>query len=137
MSFPRPLPRVEGDAAPYWRALAAGRIELPRCSACASWIFPPRPFCPACLSRDVAWREIEGAGRVYTFTIVRKPTNPWFFASAPYVHALVELQDGVRLPTMVVGCDPETVAIGMEVEPVFERATDDVTLLYFRPRRTP
>ncbi|MEW6272011.1 MAG: Zn-ribbon domain-containing OB-fold protein [Thermodesulfobacteriota bacterium] len=134
-SFPRPLPRVEGDAAPYWRALAAGRIELPRCRACAKLIFYPRPFCPACLSTDVAWEEIPGAGRVYTFTIVRKPTTPWFFAHAPYVYAVVELDAGVRLPTMLVECDPEKVAIGTPVEPVFERASDEVTLLHFRPRR--
>lgn len=134
-SFPRPLPRVEGDAAPFWRALAAGRIELPRCEACARWIFYPRPFCPRCLSRDVAWREVPGAGRVYSFTVVRKPTNPYFFASAPYVYAVVELDAGVRLPTMLVECDPDAVEIGAAVEPVFERVSDEVTLLHFRPRR--
>lgn len=134
-SFPRPLPKVDGDAAPYWRALAAGRIELPRCGACATWIFYPRPFCPKCLSRDVAWHEVARTGRVYTFSIVRKPTNPWFFAHAPYVYAVVEL-DGVpvRLPTTLVECDPEKVAIGDPVEAVFERVDDAVTLLFFRPR---
>ena len=134
-SFPRPLPKVEGDAAPYWRALAAGRIELPRCDACARWVFYPRPFCPSCLSRDVAWREVAGTGTVYTFAIVRKPTNPWFFGQAPYVYAVVELDAGVRLPTMLVGCDPEQVAIGDRVEAVFERVDDAVTLLHFKVRR--
>jgi hypothetical protein len=134
-SFPRPLPRVEGDAAPYWRALAGGRIELPRCTACGKLVFYPRGFCPACLSRDVAWEEVAGAGRVYTFTVVRKPTAPWFFAQAPYVYAVVELDAGVRLPTRIVDCTPEEVTIGSPVEPVFERASDEVTLLHFRLRR--
>lgn len=135
MSFPRPLPRIEGDAAPFWRALAAGRIELPRCTGCARWIFYPRSFCPACLSSDVSWQPLAGSGHVYTFTIVRKPTVPWFFASAPYVYAVVELAEGVRLPTRIVGCEPEDVAIGMAVEAVFERLSDEVTLLHFAPRR--
>jgi uncharacterized OB-fold protein len=134
-SFPRPLPRLEGDAAPYWRALAAERIELPRCAACRAWIFYPRPFCPSCRAHEVAWHEVDGAGRIYTFTVVRKPTNPYFLAQAPYVYAVVELEVGVRLPTMLVECDPERVAIGDPVEPVFAQADDGVTLLHFRPRR--
>jgi uncharacterized OB-fold protein len=134
-AFPRPLPRVEGDAAPYWRALGAGRIELPRCTSCKRWVFYPRPFCPACLAREVAWEEVAGSGRVYTFTIVRKPTNPYFFTQAPYVYAVVELAAGVRLPTMLIECVPERVAIGDPVEAVFTRVDDTVTLLHFRPRR--
>jgi len=132
---PRPLPKLEGDAAPYWRALAAGRIELPRCTACRRWVFYPRPFCPSCMSREVAWQEVSGNGTVYTFTIVRKPTNPYFLGQAPYVYAVVELDVGVRLPTMLVECDPEQVEIGAAVEPVFARVSDEVTLLHFRPRR--
>jgi len=134
-AFPRPLPKIEGDAAPYWRALATGRIELPRCTACQRWVFYPRPFCPTCLSREVAWREVSGHGTVYTCTVVRKPTNPYFFAQAPYVYAVVELEAGVRLPTLLVECDPERVAIGDPVEAVFARVDDAVTLLHFRPRR--
>jgi hypothetical protein len=134
-AFPRPLPKVEGDAAPYWRALAAGRIELPHCRACGRAIFYPRPFCPACLARDVEWREVDGRGIVYAFTVVHKPTIPWFFDQAPYVYAVVELPCGVRLPTRIVGCELGAVAIGAPVEPVFEPAGDGVTLLHFTPAR--
>lgn len=133
-SFPRPLPQVEGDAALFWQALAARRIELPRCGACGKWIFYPRAFCPACLSRDVAWHEVPATGRIYTCAVVRKPTNPYFFGQAPYVYAIVELENGVRLPTMIVQCDPEKVAIGDAVDAVFERVDDTVTLLHFKPR---
>ncbi|MBY0275631.1 Zn-ribbon domain-containing OB-fold protein [Candidatus Binatia bacterium] len=133
-SFPRPLPEVAGDAAPYWQALAAGRIELPRCGACGKWIFYPRSFCPSCLSRDVAWHAVAPRGRVYTCSVVRKPTNPWFFGRTPYVYAIVELENGVRLPTQIVACDPEKVEIGDVVDAVFERVDDTVTLLHFKPR---
>ena len=134
-SFPRPLPKPEGDAARYWQALAAGRIELPRCRPCGRLVFYPRPFCPACLSPDVAWEELAPRGRVYTFTVVHKPTHPWFFAQAPYVYAVVELEAGVRLPTRIVGCEPGEVRVGTPVEAVFERVGDEATLLHFAPRR--
>lgn len=133
-SFPRPLPKLDGEAAPYWRALREGRIELPRCKSCRKFIFYPRSFCPHCLAREVGWERLEGRGRVYTFTVVHKPTNPYFAGSAPYVYAVVELEQGMRLPTMLVGCEPSQVKVGDPVEPVFEKVSDDVTLLYFRRR---
>jgi uncharacterized OB-fold protein len=132
-SFPRPLPKLEGDSLPYWRALAQGRIELPRCRRCSAWIFYPRPFCPRCLASDIAWERVEGRGTVYAFTVVHKPTNPYFFGEAPYVYAIVELACGVRLPTRIVGCPPDIVRVGAPVEAHFERVSDDVTLLYFAP----
>lgn len=131
-AFPRPLPSVSGDAARYWQALARGRIELPRCTACARLIFYPRPFCPTCHCEDVEWAEIPGAGRVYTFSTVHRATHPWFMDKTPYVYAVVELDAGVRLPTTIVECEPGEVSVGLPVEPVFEKA-EEVTLLLFRP----
>lgn len=131
--FPRPLPSLTGDAARYWQALAASRIELPRCTACARLVFYPRPFCPACHGEQLEWEEIAGAGRVYTFSTVHRATHPWFMDKTPYVYAVVELDAGVRLPTTIVGCEPGAVSVGLRVEPVFEKA-DEATLLLFRPR---
>lgn len=134
-SFRRPLPKTDGVAAPYWQALRERRIELPRCEACAHFHFPPRAFCPHCHGRKLTWQAVEGRGRVYTFTVVHKPTLPYFMASAPYVYALVELGCGIRLPTMLVDCPPDAVRVGDVVEPVFVEASDAVTLLHFRPAR--
>ena len=131
--FPRPLPQPEGDAARYWQALAAGRIELPRCTECGRLIFYPRPFCPACHSERVRWEEVSGVGRLYTFSIVHRATHPWFMDKTPYVYGVVELEAGVRLPTTIVGCDPADVCVGMPVEPVFEDTGEGISLLSFRP----
>lgn len=133
-SFPRPLPAPGGDAAPFWQALARGAIELQRCAACRRHVFPPRPFCPGCLSRGLAWVTVDGAGTVATFSIVHRPTHPWFFGQVPYVYALVELPCGVRLPTRIVGDGALEVSIGDSVEPVFERVDEAVTLLHFARR---
>jgi uncharacterized OB-fold protein len=132
-AFPRPLPKTDGAAAPYWQALAQGRLALPRCRACGRLIFYPRSFCPACLSRDVAWETVPGEGRVYTLTVVRRATNPWFMDKTPYVYAVVELDAGPRLPTRLVDCAPEAVSVGLRVVPSFERVDDSTTLLHFRP----
>jgi hypothetical protein len=131
--IPRPLPDTGGEAAPFWQALRAGRVELPRCQGCKRLVFYPRSFCPSCHGADVVWERIDARGHVYTFTVVHKPTIPYFAAEAPYVYAIVELDAGVRLPTRLVGVEPNRVRIGERVEPVFEKLTDEVTLLHFRP----
>jgi len=133
-SFPRPLPVLEGEAAPFWRALARGAVEIQRCAACRRHVFPPRPFCPRCHGREVAWEEVDAQGRVATFTLVHRATHPWFMGVAPYVYALVELPCGVRLPTRLVDVRPEDLRVGLEVEPRFEPVDDAVTLLHFAPR---
>ena len=132
-TFPRPLPALEGDAAPYWQALAQDRIELPRCNQCGHWIFYPRPLCPRCHSTDISWREVSGSARVYTMSVVHRATHPWFLDKTPYVYAVVELDIGVRLPTTIVECAPDEVVVGMQVEPVFEAVSEQQKLLFFRP----
>ena len=129
----RPVPTPETQH--FWDGTKDGELRLQRCGDCEKVYFPPRPFCPACLSPDVAWEELAPRGRVYTFTVVHKPTHPWFFAQAPYVYAVVELEAGVRLPTRIVGCEPGEVRVGTPVEAVFERVGDEATLLHFAPRR--
>ncbi len=129
----RPLPSGKGDSARYWAALRAGRIELPRCQACESLVFYPRPHCPVCHGHDLEWVTLSGRGRVYTCTVVHRATHPWFMDKTPYVYALVELEEGVRLPSQIVGVPPAEVTIGLEVEAVFEKVDDEHTLLLFRP----
>ena len=131
--YAKPLPKLEPDVRPYWDYLKAHRMHVQRCASCERFYFPPSDYCPRCLSTDVAWTPVSGRGTVYTFTIVAKPTQPFFVDRAPYVYALVELDTGVRLPTAIVDCDPERLRIGARVHAVFEKVDDEVTLLYFAP----
>jgi hypothetical protein len=75
-----------------------------------------------------------GRGTVHTFTVTHQNQAPGFREELPYVLAIVELEEGPRLMTNVVGCAPDAVRIGMPVEVVFEDVTPDVTLPKFRPR---
>ena len=77
---------------------------MQRCTACAGWIFYPREQCPVCFSQKLEWAPVSGRGRVYTFTIVHQPAHPAFLAETPYTYAIVQLDEGVRVPTNIVEC---------------------------------
>ena len=131
-SLPMPPAAVTPDNAEFFAGLEAGRVRLPRCEACGEVVWYPRHHCPRCGSNRVAWFDASGRGSVYSFTIVRRSQGEWA-AAAPYVLAYVELEEGPRVLTNVVGADLATIAIGTPVEAVIERAEGVPPLLRFRP----
>lgn len=114
---PQPVPTLETQ--PFWDAAAEGRLVLPRCAACGFVIWYPRRFCPDCGGREVRWFEASGDGAVYSFTVTRKGQGAWRDAG-PYVVAYVELAEGPRLMTNLIGVDVDTVAIGQAVRVRFD-----------------
>lgn len=131
---PRPLPTPTNFTRPYWEAAHRGRFVLQTCRACGTSQYFPRPVCMRCMSRDLEWREASGRGVIYSFTITRLPPEG-FEGRGPYVIASVEVPEGTRIMTQIVGCAPEEVRIGMPVRATFERLNDDVALLQFEPAR--
>jgi uncharacterized OB-fold protein len=105
-----------------------------RCSECCQWVYYPRSRCPRCLSDRLTWTTVDGRGTVYTFTVAEQPTAPPFADEVPQVLAVVELTEGVRVSSTLVGVDPGAVTVGLPVEPVFDHGDDGITLLRFRPR---
>jgi uncharacterized OB-fold protein len=120
----RPLPAVDADNRSFWTGGAQGRLMIARCATCRTYVHPPLPFCPACEGRDVKSEAVSGRGAVFSYTVNHKAWMPDL--PVPYVLALVELdeQAGLRLPTNIVGCDPQDVHIGMRVAVRFEVAGD-------------
>ena len=116
----KPLPPVTADTAAFWEACAEGRLLLQRCRDCGHWQFYPRRLCVACGGRSLQWREASGRGEVKSWTIIRRAVSEAFAADAPYVVALVTLSEGPTLMANIVGCDPESVAIGQPVRVTFE-----------------
>jgi uncharacterized OB-fold protein len=129
----RPLPRIDEESRGFWEGLARHQLHLQRCAGCARLRHPPRAVCPSCLSSAVEWVEASGRGTVYSFTVTHQNQAPGFRERLPYVLAIVELEEGVRLMANVTGCDPGVVRIGMPVFVEYEDMTDDVTLPAFRP----
>ena len=132
-TYKKPLPRLDEESRGYWEALARHELYVQRCRACGTTRFYPRAVCPKCLSADTAWVRASGKGTVYSFTVTHQNQAPGFREELPYVLAIVELAEGVRMMTNVVGCPPDMVRIGMPVEVVFDDVTPDVTLPKFRP----
>jgi len=132
MDFEKPLPIPTPTTAPFWEGLNAGVVRIQRCSSCSTWVFYPRNRCPSCLSDTLAWHDVSGRGTLYTFTIARQPTSPHFASEVPQLLAVVELDEGVRLTTTLVGIAPTAIKVGMKVKPYFDRVADDVTLLRYQ-----
>ena len=127
-----PLPQPTPESKPFFDALRERRLLFQRCGDCGCAYYYPRPFCPSCLSNDVEWEEASGRGKVYSFVINHR-SAPGF--EAPYVIAVVELDEGPRMMTNLIGVepDPELVRCEMPVEIVFDDADEDFTLARFQP----
>ncbi len=131
--YKKPLPRVDEESRGWWEALARHELYFQRCRDCGTKRFYPRALCPRCLSSATEWVRASGWGTVYSFTVTHQNQAPGFREELPYVLAIVELDEGVRMMTNVVGCAPDAVRVGMRVEVVFEDVTPEITLAKFRP----
>lgn len=129
---PRPAPVPEPEAAEFWAAAREGRVLVQRCTTCGQAQLYPRDRCLVDRG-EVAWEEASGRGSVYSFTVIRqnyaRPFRDWM----PYVVALVDLEEGPRLMTNIVGCDPEDVHIGMAVRARGEAVSEEAGILLFEP----
>jgi uncharacterized OB-fold protein len=127
----RPLPRRTPTSAAYFDAAREGRLVLQRCPR-DGFFFYPRSRCPECLGDDWSWEALSGRGTLYSFTVDRVGHDPAQRSRLPLIVAAVDLEEGPRLTTNLVGCTPEEVEIGMPVAVEFE-SVDDAVLIQFKP----
>jgi uncharacterized OB-fold protein len=134
-TLPAPAPIVLPEDKQFWDATAEGRLLLPRCEECQTVIWFPRPFCPACSSLKISWFEASGRGSIYSFTVNRRGQADLsaYREAGTYVLAYVELEEGPRMMTNIVDCDPDTVKIGQKVQVVFHDTGAGTALPRFRP----
>lgn len=131
---PRPAPVPDADSAPYWSAALEGKLLVQRCDSCGHFQLYGRAVCAECWG-DVSWVEASGRGRVASWTVIRQNYSRPFRDWIPYVVALVDLEEGPRLMTNIVGCDPEEVQMGMRVVAQFEEVSDVAGIALFEPDR--
>jgi hypothetical protein len=130
--LPSPVPEQNPETEEFWKATTEGRLLLLRCEECGVVIWYPRPLCPDCGGTSVAWIEGSGRGTVYSFSVVYRSAGS-YQSAVPYVVAYVELTEGPRVLTNIVGCDPEQVYIGQPVRVVFCDTGDRSALYRFEP----
>jgi uncharacterized protein len=129
----KPIPVPNEDSAPFWRGCADHKLTIQRCKACGKARFYPRIVCTACGSTDTEWFDASGDGFVFSYTVVHRAPSPAFKDDVPYVLAIVELREGVRMMTNIVGCEPAEVKIDMPVRVEFRRMSDEISLPLFAP----
>jgi uncharacterized protein len=134
-------PPVGPDSGAFWEATRDGVLMVQWCTACDRGIFYPRAFCPYCGGTSSAadspleWRTASGRATVHAMIIEHKPeaTGTTFSNGEPYVVALVDLEEGVRMMTNVIGCAPSDVHIGQAVIVTWEPLSDGRQLPLFTP----
>lgn len=130
----RLAPAISKDTEFFWNGLREHKLLIQRCGGCGALRHPPRPMCPAC--RSLGWEPVVASGRgtVYSYVLPHEPKFPFF--EYPYIVALIELAEGVRLVSNLCDIDPADVTVGMDVEVFyqeFDGADGGLVLHQFRP----
>ena len=99
--YHKPLPKPSPTSRPYWEAARRHELQLQQCGACKAYIYYPRERCPHCMSDNLEWERVSGRGKLYSYTVVRRASSR-SFADAPYVLAIVELDEGPRMTTNMI-----------------------------------
>jgi len=136
VEYKKPLPVPDPVTKPFWDSLKTHAMQLQKGSKSGRFVYYPRAISPYDMSEELVWTPVSGRGVVHAFTIPHRHPNPAFGGEVPYVVALVELDEGVRMLTNLVGVDPtpEAVQVGLPVEIVYDDVTDEITLPKFKPR---
>lgn len=121
----------DSDSQQYWEGIARGELRIQRCDACSHAVFYPRAICPHCFSNQLSWIVATGRGTIYTYTVAHQAFGQ-FASEVPFVVALVELEEGVRMMTRIIDAPRERIAIGAPVHVTFMPVNESVTLPYFR-----
>ena len=136
------LPDVDDSlTAPFWEGTRNEEIRFPRCRKCHKFHFYPNILCPFCHSADIEWQTLTSQPTLFTWTCVRWNLAPEYLSHlfetrGHYIVGLVEFAEapGFRLPTNITGCQPEDLKIGMQMEVVYQKVNDRVTVPTFKPK---
>lgn len=129
----KPVPIPNSDSRTFWEATKRHELALQRCARCLEFRYFPRPICPFCLDERYDWQATSGKGQVWTYTVIHRAPSAAFRKDVPFVLAVVELAEGPRMMTNIIGTPPSNVYIGLPVEVVFEDMTEEITVPKFQP----
>lgn len=131
--YVKPIPVPSEDSHPFWAAAKKHELFLQRCGTCGAFRFPPAPVCPECTALGGEWTKLNGRGKIFSFVVFHRAFHKSFEKDVPYAVALVELAEGPRLVSNIVGVAPDQIRCDMPVEAVFEDVTPECTLPKFKP----
>lgn len=131
--YKKPLPVTQPWSKEFWKGTKQHKFLIQHCHDCGKNIFYPRKFCPYCWSSNLGWIESKGKGKLFSYTIMLAGVEQKFADDLPYVLALVDLDEGIRVMSRIVECPHDELKCDMDVEVVYEDVTQEFTLFYFRP----
>ncbi len=131
----KPMPRPTPWTQPFWDAARQHRLVLKKCKSCGNLQHPPYLYCPHCSSEEAEWVEASGKATLYGYTVNEFAVPFPFWDDLPYVTAIIDLAEGVRMISNVVECPPAELRNGMALEVVFDDVSPEFTLPKWRPAR--
>ena len=131
-AYTKPLPAMLPWTVPFWEGARQGKIMIQRGKKTGKLIMYPKKYSPHDYTEEIEWIEASGKGKIYTFSTVYHNATQEFKEDMPFVMAVVELKEGVRMCTNIVDTPLEKIACDAPVEVVFTPVTDEVTLVKFR-----
>lgn len=129
----KPIPVSDEASKPFFEGARAHRLMIQRCTTCGTAHWPVQSRCSECLSTDIAWVQASGKGTLYTFALMHQIIHPGFASEVPYNVAEIDLEEGLRVTSTIVGCSHADLRIGMPLEVTFADLTDEVSLPKFQP----
>ncbi len=127
------LPVPNSDTHLFWEGCRRHELTFQKCGECGMIRWPPSIACPGCHATRASWTVVSGRGRVYSFVIYHQAFHPAFEGDVPYVVATIELAEGPRFLTSLVGFSRDRIAVGMEVEVRWEDLDAGISLPRFGP----
>jgi len=134
--YKKPLPEISDENRGFCEGAKRGRITMQQCKACGHIRYPISHCCPKCLALEFEWKDLSGRGEVYSYVVFYQLYNAAFKEDIPYNVAMVQLEEGPRMYSNIVGVDNDAVKVGDKVEAVFDAVTLEVSIPRFRLRAT-
>lgn len=129
----KPAPPDADLAGEFFAWHARGELRFQRCATCRTWVNPPRRLCPVCATPTLEWEPSTGRGVLFAWTRTHYPFSPAFADDVPYLCVVVELDEGPRMLSSLVGDGGDRPTIGMPVTVDFEPRQDGTAVAVFRP----
>ena len=133
--YQKPLPVPDEDSQPFFAGAREQKLMIQHCSTCGTAMWPVKTRCINCLEAELTWVQASGQGTLYSFVLMHQVYHPGFASEVPYNIAEVDLAEGLRIITNIIGCPNDQLRIGMSLEATFEALADEITLPKFKPAR--
>ena len=127
------MPVPDETSAPFFQGARNHELMLQRCTACGAYLYPIKLRCDNCLGGDLEWVRASGKGKLYSFGLMHQIYHPGFTEEIPYNVAVVELDEGIRIVSNIVGCPNSELRVDMPLEVTFEDINEEVSIPKFRP----